>query len=900
MSSVLDATFGGGVVSLASDTSVVGRTTQYDYATPQSDGKIIVAGEVTDAAGAAGVALARYTAEGALDETFGSDGLVDQFFGDGGFVPDGHFLVTPDDQIVSEGIEAGQFALARFDSSGTLDQPFGLSGVASIPFAKRDNEFGAPDAALSVLAPQSNGKLLALVGAPLATASSQATPFLEIGGLPTASPVFSYTLVRFSENGSLDSTFGSDGMFQLPGKSESAAMTILGNDQIITLEAQWSPSGQPISGLQQGLVVRLTADGVPDDSFGGTGEAPSNLGLRGGPVFELLPSITSPDEAYVLFDQDPISKMLPNGGLDTAFAVQASASQPAPTDRIALDSNDHLVAARVGTTGIGTPARENLTRLYPSGILDPNFGVAGKTAYPLPGDSSALSYLFVDQDDRPVLLDQNHLVRFAADGGTPDLTPPTATMAAPLIQPGQTLTQLVVTYTDNTAIELTNIPNHLSVSAPDDLPAPACSLSSTQASSDGITVTATYNLTPPDGRWNGLNNGNHSVTIGPFRDTGGNGAEATATFNVNVPDDSAPTAQITSWSAPSVGRTTGIVRLDFAVTFDSPAGLDDGSLDSAGAVTLTDRYGTLLANATPGSVSNGPTATSRIVQYEILVKQPDLPDGSLNISLVSGVIANANGIVAPAKQLKVIAVLHDDTSSMLLSSNMLSPSAALAGRVGAVLIELTNLTLTPRRLWVQIDLSIDSSSSSPGTFSDLGRRLYLPWPRVRLAVPAIFRYPTSNPDGEYDLNIEAGLTGVVGAFPFANYGASTGTIQYGRPFTNTALSSLTVLSATKQRHPLAVRLLLTNLGNSPAIGPAQFSIVASTDATASVDDRALLTRSGRLFLPAGATRVVVLVFLIPKDLPAGAYELIATLTPDPSLHDNNAADKSVTASVIVS
>jgi uncharacterized delta-60 repeat protein len=99
----------------------------------QTDGKLVVAGS-SDAIGLAGekgcclqdFALARYTAEGELDPSFGDGGKVLTHF-TGSSYAEG-VVIQPDGKIVAAGGGAGYFVLARYSPSGKLDPTFGRGG----------------------------------------------------------------------------------------------------------------------------------------------------------------------------------------------------------------------------------------------------------------------------------------------------------------------------------------------------------------------------------------------------------------------------------------------------------------------------------------------------------------------------------------------------------------------------------------------------------------------------------------------------------------------------------------------------------------------------------------------------------------------------------------------------
>src|SRR5262249_19737343 len=128
----------------------------YGYAVAtQSDGKIIVAGySVNEQTFAGGFALVRYNADGSLDKTFGTGGKgitdlgrADRASGVG---------LQSDGKIVAAGrayTTTYKFALARYNTDGSLDSNFGTGGTVL-------TDFGGGNGATSV-ALQSDGKIVA-------------------------------------------------------------------------------------------------------------------------------------------------------------------------------------------------------------------------------------------------------------------------------------------------------------------------------------------------------------------------------------------------------------------------------------------------------------------------------------------------------------------------------------------------------------------------------------------------------------------------------------------------------------------------------------------------------------------------------------------------------------------
>jgi uncharacterized delta-60 repeat protein len=132
----LDTTFGvGGKVT----TDIAGRTDLAFAARLQPDGKIVVAGRVADGgADNPDVGLVRYDFDGSLDATFGTGGIVRiDLNGDWDEASD---LVLQADGTIVVSVQAligssFSFAVARFESDGHLDPSFGTLGLSTVTFS---------------------------------------------------------------------------------------------------------------------------------------------------------------------------------------------------------------------------------------------------------------------------------------------------------------------------------------------------------------------------------------------------------------------------------------------------------------------------------------------------------------------------------------------------------------------------------------------------------------------------------------------------------------------------------------------------------------------------------------------------------------------------------------------
>ncbi|MEE1564249.1 MAG: hypothetical protein V1249_04640, partial [Acidimicrobiales bacterium] len=143
----LDAAFGSGG-KVVHDIGGKELITAIDV---QPDGKILVAG-TTAASGTDDFFVARYTSAGVLDTTFSSDGI--HVFDLGSSAEDtlGGMDLQPDGRIVVGGYSGGDWAVARLTADGDMDTSFGAAGITTTDFG------GTEEASEVVVA--SDGKIL--------------------------------------------------------------------------------------------------------------------------------------------------------------------------------------------------------------------------------------------------------------------------------------------------------------------------------------------------------------------------------------------------------------------------------------------------------------------------------------------------------------------------------------------------------------------------------------------------------------------------------------------------------------------------------------------------------------------------------------------------------------------
>jgi uncharacterized delta-60 repeat protein len=124
----LDSSFGTGG-SIAINDVGINSESAYDRAyeiEAQSDGKVLIAANIRDAASRNNVYLLRYNSDGSIDSSFGTTGKVTLAIGNN--VPPAQIRQTSDGKIL---VAQSQY-LTRYDSNGSIDPSFGTSGVVRI------------------------------------------------------------------------------------------------------------------------------------------------------------------------------------------------------------------------------------------------------------------------------------------------------------------------------------------------------------------------------------------------------------------------------------------------------------------------------------------------------------------------------------------------------------------------------------------------------------------------------------------------------------------------------------------------------------------------------------------------------------------------------------------------
>ncbi len=312
----------------------------------QSDGKIVVAGSVLDiSTNTLDFALARYNSDGSLDSTFGSGGkVITDFFT--GFNDEAHAVALQSDgKIVVAGFAHSSalsinIALARYNDDGSLDSSFGVGGKVVAGFT-------STGAAVAI---QGDGKIIAA-----GNASN------------------GFAMVRYNTDGSVDASFGSSGVVITPFNPSGAQISDLAlqsNGKIVACGFTSAFSNDSFDFA----VARYNGDGSLDSGFGSGGKVITDffgnsdlcrsVALQSDGkivVSGFATSVTGRDFALIRYNSD--------GSLDSAFGSGGKITtdfigQEDDAGAVAVQSDGKIVAAGFASSGGGAGHDFALVRYF--------------------------------------------------------------------------------------------------------------------------------------------------------------------------------------------------------------------------------------------------------------------------------------------------------------------------------------------------------------------------------------------------------------------------------------------------------------------------------------------------------------------------------------------------------
>jgi uncharacterized delta-60 repeat protein len=325
----------------------------------QPDGKILVSAEIW--VPTFKTRIYRYNEDGSPDQGFGTNGILELDFNSGTFI---EFLALQSDEKIigaGSGITEGGLSVwtvIRLNPDGSYDTSFGTDGVVETIF------YGSTELAHCVrILP--GGMLL-------------------VSGMVknTNTNVAEFNMVRYLANGALDPTFGSDGITRYvtpDGSGFAKGIACLQSDGRIVLGGyRIFPGNHP-----QFTMMRFSPDGILDTSFGNNGLVIDSVGF-GNISYSL--TIQSDDKIVVpgmiaLTDLNyrhaSVSRYLADGTIDLNFADQGHYIGELGIFNMAMVQADGKILTLGNLLRDSTIRTPLVCRFLPSGLPDPDFGNNG-------------------------------------------------------------------------------------------------------------------------------------------------------------------------------------------------------------------------------------------------------------------------------------------------------------------------------------------------------------------------------------------------------------------------------------------------------------------------------------------------------------------------------------------
>jgi uncharacterized delta-60 repeat protein/LPXTG-motif cell wall-anchored protein len=496
----LDTTFGTSGITTT-------NITQYAFsnsAAVQVDGKIVVVGQHSPSGNGGSFLIARYNANGTLDATFGTNGITVTSFGTSESAKsvviqaDGKILVAGYSDAVNT---ISDFAVLRFNANGILDTSFGTNGITTTNLGSYDTGYS--------MALQADGKIL-------------------VAGQTGPSNASNFAIVRYAANGTLDTSFGTEGITttDLGGLDLASSMVVLPNGKILVA------GRSVVADMDLFAIVRYNTNGTVDTGFGSTGITTTSFNA-GGAVGNSM-TLQADGKIIVaggvwlgLGDRWIIAMARYNtdGTLDTSFGTAGTTTTDLNADSIGsavavqLDGKI-IVAGNFGATGTWDYDFA-LYRYNANGSLDTTFDTDGLITTNLGGSDSA-SRIVMQADGKIVVVGGtwlNNAYQFAL--ARFNTTPLAATLAAPL--PTSSSATITFTMTGTETVDCATLStvagvdfNVTNISAIDSITQTSpteCTISATSsAASDGVPVTST--LATSSSFSVGFSHGNTRSTVG--------------------------------------------------------------------------------------------------------------------------------------------------------------------------------------------------------------------------------------------------------------------------------------------------------------------------------------------------------------------------------------------------
>lgn len=402
----IDSTFGtnGKQTTLAGVSDAIA----YSIAIQPIDGKIVLAGYTKNSSGTHDFAVVRYNVDGNLDASFNTNGIKVISLASDGVMGNSVALQSTGKIVVAGYSSTGtlnDFAIARLTADGTPDNSFNGNGMVATDINSSD------DYAVSV-------------------AIGNADKLVVAGYSVNGNGVSNFVLTKYTDNGSLDNTFNTDGKLSgsyKQGYTSYNATAVQKDGKIVTAGATWNGVDYDFA------IARYNTNGKPDSSFNGTGLQITDFGA----IDSAISIVIQADNKIVVAGNSGnvnahfvIARYNTNGTIDNTFGANGKQTIEMGFADVfggmALQADGKIVlAGYTFTDALYTNVYFAIARLNTDGNLDNSFSGSGKQLTQFSGSPSYATAVAVQKIDgrivaagRAILNGQNNyaIARYNADG----------------------------------------------------------------------------------------------------------------------------------------------------------------------------------------------------------------------------------------------------------------------------------------------------------------------------------------------------------------------------------------------------------------------------------------------------------------------------------------------------
>lgn len=338
-------------------------------------------------------AVARYNSDGTLDTTFGDDGKVVTKI-------DNSSLGTGVAQQSSGKIIVGgystnnlrtDFTMVRYNTDGSLDSSFGEEGIITTPI-------GSNSAYARAVAVDSDDHI-------------------ALAGTNYTGSRYNLAVAKYDPNGDLDITFNSSGIVstEIGSSDDGARAVVINNNKITAAGYTYLGSGSNYDFA----LVRYNSDGTLDTNFNGTGKVTTSFGVGNDQAYGIAiqedDKIVTSGLATISGSQDfALARYNNDGTLDTSFNNTGTVTTSfgvgsEQSNGVAIQGDDKIVAvgwATITTNNV-TTADFALAKYNSDGTLDTNFNGTGKVTTNSPFYNNDQSYGVAIQNDEKIVVAGN-------------------------------------------------------------------------------------------------------------------------------------------------------------------------------------------------------------------------------------------------------------------------------------------------------------------------------------------------------------------------------------------------------------------------------------------------------------------------------------------------------------